>query len=147
MKAKVLIFVALLHSCCSLTASPELGGKSYNAEEYKSELEAVQSSVEKNLKEIRGQIEQIHGIIDNATLSDDQRLTKLSEAMADERDSLYRTQQILKVPFSLRSCKCAALDNQTREEINTKVKNIGASIQKMKDSLRNCTFDRCPRYE
>ena len=48
--------------------------------------------------------------MDNANLTNNVRVIQLSEGMADERDSLYQMQQDLNIPFELRECQCASLD-------------------------------------
>lgn len=67
--------------------------------------------------------------------------------MADERNTLYDMQQIANLPFQLRECKCANLDQPNRDRLNQKLTSIGTSIAGMRASLKECDEVRCPRYE
>lgn len=66
------------------------------------------------MQEIKEEINSIHEIMDNSEMTDNVKVIQLQEGMADERDSLYEMEQILKLPFELRECKCSALDDETK---------------------------------
>jgi hypothetical protein len=60
----------------------------------------------------------VRAIFDNTTITNNVKLVQASEGIADERNTLYDMQQILKLPWQLRECKCANLDQANRDKVN-----------------------------
>lgn len=99
------------------------------------------------MAEVKSQIEIVGKILDNSTMTNSVKVVEASEGIADERNTLYDMQQILKIPFELRECKCAQLDQAKRAEVTAKIQSISSVIASTRQSLKKCKEDRCPRYE
>ena len=59
--------------------------------------------------EIQDEVTEINKVLDNEKATSGYKLTKLQEAMADERDSLYKVENDLVLPFALKKCSCMSL--------------------------------------
>lgn len=142
----LLIIFLSIATAGSLSLGSDKEPKLYDPEAYYSALQNEQDQFQIKIEDIKEQIKGIQAILNDTEMTKSVRVVQLSEAMADERDSLYQMEQILKLPYELRECKCASLDDDKKAEINNKIDEIASSISDMKNSLKKCSFDRCPRY-
>lgn len=145
---KYLLLTTLLCSLVLHSAALSLSGrKQYNPLDYANALIDEQNQFDSKVAEVQSEIGIVNNILNNSTITSKVKLVLVSEGMADERNTLLDMQQILKLPFELRQCRCANLDKENRALVNQKIDNISGLITNLRQSLKKCDQSRCPRYE
>ena len=105
LKMTAFVFILSLFLFSSgLHAPSHSVAKKYSEDQYISALASKQDNFKKQMLDIKKEIDEIDKIIDydNATVG--YKLFKLEQFMADQRDSLYKVENDLTLPFELQQC-------------------------------------------
>lgn len=136
----VLLLLGVAH-CLHLAA--DAGEPKYDADNYLQDLDARQQRFEADVKDIRAQIDELNRTLSNSTLTPEQRLSTLSEGIADERDTLYNIETYLYEPFEIEPCRQVNLTEQQRATLQNQIEAVNRSLGNLSARAEFCP--ECPQ--
>ncbi len=87
----------------------------YDEQRYLVDLAQKQNAFKQKVTEIQNDFAGINMMLNDTNISQNEKTIKLSEALADERDSLISAQSQLNLPYELKSCQCLNLTEQKKK--------------------------------
>jgi peptidoglycan hydrolase CwlO-like protein len=110
----------------------------YNSTNYLTALEARQAQLQSDLQSIQNQISSINETLRNSSLVPNQRLSTLSEGIADERDSLYNIETYINLPFEIEPCYPINLSDTQRAQLQQQINNVNQSLINLQSQTTSC---------
>lgn len=142
---KLIVAMMLAHLCVCLHLESTNDEEYYNADNYLSDLNKRQEKFKADVDSIRAQIQQINLTLNSSTLTPNERLTALSEGLADERDSLYNIETYLYQPFEIEPCRQVNLSSEQRNTLQQQIDVVNASLQNLSKEVDFCP--ECPQIK
>lgn len=98
----------------------------------------IQNQLKTDLLEIQSQFAELDQQLAHAVDDPYEQLRIYEEGIADERDSLYRIQQYLTLPYNQRACQCINFTSELRDKMNAQLTAVNASIAQLKNKTLEC---------